>query len=156
MADRVVNLRDFPKVSRNRFLLPADVVRVDRGSPWGNPYKITPGSGMTIADRDAKEAAERLRVLREYAGYATNRARQDPDWLTPLQGKRLACWCAPLPCHANILIEIMEGKVTVDTRLVFGVDRLPQTEAEAAPAWPSLGDIEAAEQAAYMARLKNR
>jgi hypothetical protein len=26
-----------------------------------------------------------------------------------LAGRRLACWCAPLPCHADILARIAAG-----------------------------------------------
>ena len=26
--------------------------------------------------------------------------------ITELRGKDLVCWCAPLPCHADILLEL--------------------------------------------------
>ena len=34
----------------------------------------------------------------------------DPDWLAPLRGHDLVCWC-PLdqPCHADVLLELADG-----------------------------------------------
>ncbi len=28
---------------------------------------------------------------------------------TELRGKRLGCWCAPLPCHGDVLSRVAEG-----------------------------------------------
>lgn len=74
---------------------PADAVRVDRGSNWGNPFAM----------RD-KSQAERDRVCDLFEQYAAWRLTVDPEWLAPLRGKSLACWCAPQRCHADTLIRL--------------------------------------------------
>lgn len=86
-SDRILNIRDYPKG------LPPGSIRVARPSPWGNPYNIT-------ATRD------RATVIAQFRRYAVSRLRAEPDWLTPLRGRPLACYCAPLDCHASVLIEL--------------------------------------------------
>jgi hypothetical protein len=65
-------------------------VRVDRATPWGNPFVIG-----RDGDRAAMIAAYRDRYLP---------AR--PDLLArvgELRGRALGCWCAPLACHGDVL-----------------------------------------------------
>lgn len=103
MTDRVVNLRDFrcPQ-SRGGFNLPRDVVRIDRPSRWGNPYKI--GAVTEAGTKITRDVALTL-----YRAWLTGRCEGDPTFLYPLRRKRLACWCAPLPCHGDILVEFIEA-----------------------------------------------
>lgn len=153
MTDRVVNLREY-HVGYRQYNLPADVVRVDRGTPWGNPYPIP----------KPEKAGDREAVIGMFARYAIAKARQEPDWLTPLAGKRLACHCAPSRCHAEVLIELLDmrdedGIVRPGEgmgKLQFGVDRLPAKEAEAAPAWPSLDELERAVEHDYIDFIRGR
>jgi len=102
---RVVNLNDYPrKVGRTGRSVPAyspygrelpqDVVVVCRPSRWGNPY--LPGRDGT-----------RDEVIALYRSWLSDRLAADPDFLEPLRGKRLACWCAPLACHADVLAELI-------------------------------------------------
>ena len=71
-----------------------DVVRIDRATKWGNPYVIGPGSSR--AEVIAKYRARLWRDIR--AG------RIGLEELAALDGKRLACWCAPSkPCHGDVL-----------------------------------------------------
>lgn len=66
--------------------IPFDAVYVGRGSPWGNPYKISAGwdraAVIKLFERDVLHTLD----------------------LTPLRGKDLVCYCAPKPCHADILL----------------------------------------------------
>lgn len=64
------------------------------GSKWGNPYMQ--GSGMTLEERiEAYEAMIR----------GTPSLMQD---LRELQGAtELGCWCAPGPCHGNVLVRLL-------------------------------------------------
>jgi hypothetical protein len=71
-------------------VLPEGTIKVDRGSDWGNPF-VMHGE----QDRD--------RVCELFAQYAQWRLSVDPEWLKPLRGKHLACWCAPKRCHAETL-----------------------------------------------------
>jgi hypothetical protein len=107
--------------------MPGNTVKVDRTTPWGNPYDVheygaelslhlfeDTASGCwsrsNVRHVDA-ETAENLHAahaawLRRLGGNALERAR------TELRGRNLACWC-PLPegdeddkCHAAILLRI--------------------------------------------------
>lgn len=67
-----------------------------RDSVWANPYKIVND------DRD-----ECLRKYREHIISKIDKENLIPDLLL-LKGKILGCWCAPEPCHGNILQELIE------------------------------------------------
>ena len=62
-------------------------------SKWANPYKISPT--MT------REAA-----IASYRAYILSRPALIAD-LPELKGKVLGCWCAPLPCHGDVLLELV-------------------------------------------------
>jgi hypothetical protein len=66
--------------------------RIDRRTRWGNPFEI-PDDGH----RDTVIGA-----------YTTHYLPHKPSLLAALpdlRGKILGCWCAPLPCHGDILIQ---------------------------------------------------
>ena len=72
-----------------------DVVRIDRATKWGNPFVI---------GRDG----DRARVIEKYRVWLWREIRAGRiglDELAALDGKRLACWCAPEPCHGDVLAE---------------------------------------------------
>ena len=73
--------------------IPKGAVYVGRPTLWGNPWK-------------AGQHGTRAEVVARYRRYAIERLRQEPSWLTPLKGKDLVCWCAPLECHADVLLEL--------------------------------------------------
>jgi hypothetical protein len=69
-------------------------VYVGRPTKWANPFKI--GRNGT-----------RAQVIRMYEEWlATMRPDLVEDARAELRGKTLACWCAPLPCHADVLARI--------------------------------------------------
>lgn len=88
---------DDPKVVNRRYLpkgsLPENAVYVGRPSPWGNPYRL--GAGRSRA-----QVIEHYRAWLERYPEMAERARKE------LRGKDLVCWCAPEPCHADVLLEI--------------------------------------------------
>ena len=85
-----------PKVLNKRTdVIPPDAILVDRTTKWGNPFRIRV---HTLSQY--KEAVNYFR------GYAEERLVREPNWLELLRGKDLVCWCAPLPCHADILLEL--------------------------------------------------
>lgn len=86
---------------------PAGAVAIGRGSVWGNPFLIG-------AD------GERERVIAKFRHYAMWRLEREPDWLEPLRGKDLACYCAPKPCHGHVILELLEVKKTNGIRLCAG------------------------------------
>jgi hypothetical protein len=80
--------------------MPPDTVKVDRSTPWGNPF---------VVGRDGDQTECVARFERLLAGERANEAER--AWLTralahrgELKGKNLACWCAHAPCHADVLL----------------------------------------------------
>jgi hypothetical protein len=73
--------------------IPAEAVLVDRSSDWGNPFIM-------------HKEWERDIVVNQFECYALWRLTIDPDWLLPLRGKDLVCWCKPKRCHADVLLEL--------------------------------------------------
>lgn len=70
-------------------------VYIGRPSMWGNPF---------IIGRDGT----RLEVIQKYREYITAR----PDLLMhlpQLKGKALGCYCAPRPCHGDVLAELADS-----------------------------------------------
>lgn len=69
-----------------------DRIYVGRPSKWGNPYRVG-------VDGDHFE------VRQKYAIYLL----ENPllmSQLEELRGHDLVCWCAPLPCHADVLLRL--------------------------------------------------
>ena len=65
-----------------------DAVYVGRPSKWGNPFRLDGADGYRIL------IARRI----VFDPYHMN--------LSELRGKDLVCWGAPLPCHADVLLEL--------------------------------------------------
>jgi uncharacterized protein DUF4326 len=76
-------------------------VLIDRRTPWGNPFVIG-------RDGDRETVIAKYRTYLKAEIKAGNVTIAD---LAVLYGKRLGCWCAPLPCHGNILAEAAEAAV---------------------------------------------
>jgi len=84
-----------PKVLNKRTdVIPPDAVYVGRPSKWGNPYRIEPDIGNT-----------RELVIGAYREWLINQPLL-LEQLSELRGKDLVCWCAPKPCHADVLLEM--------------------------------------------------
>lgn len=77
--------------------IPAGAIYVGRPSKWGNPFVIG-------RDGTREEVIEKHSF---WLGQQT--ALGNIDWKS-LEGKDLVCWCSPLPCHADILLEMANGK----------------------------------------------
>ncbi len=95
--------------------MPANTVKIDRTTKWGNPFLVTPELTREqsialyekmIAGKPAKDgplSVAEQRELREtiLAGVGE------------LAGKNLACWCSlDGPCHGDVLLKLAnpEGK----------------------------------------------
>lgn len=85
--------------NKKRELYPPDAVYVGRPSPWGNPFVM-----MTENDRN--------QVCDKFEAYARERLRREPDWLEPLKGKDLVCYCSPKRCHADTLLILANAPTT--------------------------------------------
>lgn len=103
--------------------VPKDAVYVGRPTKWGNPFKI----GIH-GDRD--KVVELFRIVAEHImvpfveqdstlsiGFNNEEANNwkltfDADDIRELKGKDLVCWCAPLACHADVLLKIANDETT--------------------------------------------
>lgn len=90
---QVVNIRNIDKND-------PDVVYIGRGSIWGNPFSHKSG---TKALYKVESVAVAIQRYREYLWTAIKEGRITKEMLKALDGKRLACYCAPNPCHGNII-----------------------------------------------------
>ncbi len=83
-----------PKVyNRRTDRIPDGAVYVGRPSKWGNPYRI--GKNETRGE-----------VIQRYRRFLNLAVESGDLNLEELRGKDLVCWCAPLPCHADVLLEV--------------------------------------------------
>jgi len=81
-------------LNRRTDKIPPDAIYVGRPSKWGNPFSI--GKHGT-----------REQVITAYMAYFALNTKLQED-LYELAEKDLVCWCSPLPCHADVLLELAE------------------------------------------------
>lgn len=90
MKTKVVNIR---REQKQHYML------IDRHTIFGNPFRIgTHGN--------------RAEVIARYKVHFHTRMATDAsfhDAVQDLKGKRLGCWCAPLACHGDVIVEYLEG-----------------------------------------------
>ncbi len=68
-------------------------VYIGRPSKWGNPFEI------------GKDGS-RQEVVQKYKDWIAGNKELLSD-LHELAGKKIACWCAPLACHGDVLAELV-------------------------------------------------
>ena len=93
--------------------MPANTVKVDRSTKWGNPFRVGnvvnhPAGGLDLEVNSALHAVSLFGayICETVAGERMARAAK-----LQLKGKNLACWCKPgTPCHADVLLRIANEK----------------------------------------------
>lgn len=73
-------------------------IRCDRSSLYGNPYRI---------GRDGT----REEVIEKYKKYFYDKIERNHDFrksVLYLKGKILGCYCKPLNCHCDIIVEYLD------------------------------------------------
>jgi hypothetical protein len=78
-------------------------VYIGRPSKWGNPYSHKTGTKAKYKTDTRDEAIEKYR---DYILYGDGKHLLKD--LHELKGKTLGCWCSPLPCHGNILSQLID------------------------------------------------
>jgi hypothetical protein len=81
-------------------------VYIGRGSPFGNRYRI--GAHGTRAE-----------VIESYRTAFLKRIEIDPSFaaeVRALWGKRLGCYCKPLACHGDVIVEWLNEQVANEAR----------------------------------------
>ena len=94
---QVLNMRDFPDgVPHGAIYCGRPMPRQRlKGSPFANPFKLASNAAN----------AERTEWIAMYQRWLT----MQPALLAKvptLRGHDLACWCAPLPCHCDVLLRL--------------------------------------------------
>lgn len=81
--------------------MPPDTIYVGRPGPWGNPFKLIPGSIAHTREGVVELYAEILERDE------TDHAKWINDHIPELRGKNLACWCRlDQSCHADVLLRL--------------------------------------------------
>ena len=84
--------------NKRSIMVPDNAVYIGRPSKWGNPFKVYPNMrGGLFAQQIA------VMSYREYI-------KEHPELIEAarmeLKGRDLVCWCAPLLCHADVLLRL--------------------------------------------------
>jgi hypothetical protein len=87
-----------------------DTIRIDRITPWGNPFIIgINGDRDTVCDlyeRWLKEWELNGREIKYNIGIREYSNKWVIEHIEELKGKNLACWCSPLRCHGETLVAL--------------------------------------------------
>jgi len=67
-------------------------IYIGRPSKWGNPFPL-------------EDESQRLLVIEKYRQWVLSQPELVAA-LPELRGKVLGCWCAPRPCHGDVLVEL--------------------------------------------------
>lgn len=91
--------------------MPPNTKHVGRPSYWGNYHfdeKIKSlDDRVWIEDYGEVTVREAFNIMVREWQDVTNFS----EWIEPLRGKNLACWCLlDRPCHADLLLEIANGE----------------------------------------------
>jgi hypothetical protein len=109
------------RVQRKRtkgYKLPENTKCVNRGTKWGNPFKVLFEAGYwVVRDKDGnyygrlyteKEGASE-KAVECYIGWIDGQIGLKKLDLNELKGKNLACFCSLSdPCHADYLLELLK------------------------------------------------
>jgi len=108
-------MSDGPRVWHvNDSLRPPDAVYIGRAF-----RQFVDGNPVTYPDTPWKNP--RL-SLDDFRIYAVQRLEREPDWLAPLLGKHICCWCKGYtsrrtgkcregkPCHGDVLSDLLNRK----------------------------------------------
>ena len=99
------NLKEWTEDPNNVYIGRAGVVFIDKqrfpkkSSNFANPFKIN-------------KDGTREEVIEKYKIYITNKLKENVllrEELFNMKGKNLGCWCAPEPCHGNILLGLLSS-----------------------------------------------
>ncbi len=101
LRPRYQNLQEWINDPNNVYVGRAGIVFIEnqrfpkQGSEWANPFKI----GKLTRDE----------VLVLYEQWIRQKIKKEgTQGLLALKGKTLGCWCAPEPCHADILLKLIQ------------------------------------------------
>ena len=80
-------------LNKHKHGMPKGAVYIGRPSKWGNPFAI---------GRDGNRAE----VILKYCEWLEGQPDKMAQAKLELAGKGLVCFCAPLACHGDVLLEV--------------------------------------------------
>lgn len=96
-----------PKVLNKRTdTIPPDAILVDRTTKWGNPMTIRELRRLFPNDSLLELHKKAVSWYKEYITTPSGRPKELLAQIRELTGHDLVCWDAPLPCHADVLLEL--------------------------------------------------
>lgn len=78
-------------------------VYIGRGSIWGNQFKV----GQHGTREQVIKAYRDWLLGLDHLDLDQHRRKRILQRLSELKGKILGCWCKPLACHGDVLIELI-------------------------------------------------
>jgi Domain of unknown function (DUF4326) len=98
---RVLSVRDLPGFHERRPIIPLTAVYIGRfsrwyglgPSAWSNPFKLK------------RDGSNRDQVIAQYRAWVCHQPELMAR-LPELRGRDLVCWCAPEPCHGDVLLQL--------------------------------------------------
>ena len=99
MKTTLINYRTYKLGSKDADK--SKVTPIDRRSIFGNPF---------LLGRYSREES-----ILQYSVWFYRQLEYRPEFVKAvkkLRGKALGCWCTPLPCHGDVIIEYLEGLET--------------------------------------------
>ena len=85
-----------PKVLNKSDPASKNYIYVGRPTKWGNPFIVgKDGNRIDVVEKFRKWICDQPNLINE---------------LDELKGRNLACWCVPLACHADILLDLANPK----------------------------------------------
>lgn len=94
---QVIHIRDSHHINSD------DKVYIGRPSKWGNPYTHLVAKNLAEFKVETREQA-----IEAYREWITNGdGKHLLNDLHELKGKTLVCWCKPLSCHGDVLLELI-------------------------------------------------
>lgn len=92
----------------NKHKEPYDIY-IGRGSKWGNPFSHKAGTRAKFIVSSREEAVAKFR---EWITNGEGRylLRSIPE----LKDKKLGCFCKPLACHGDVLVELVDSLIESD------------------------------------------
>jgi len=83
--------------------IPAEAVYIGRGSKWGNPFTSIQGRN-TKAIEVVGSREEAIEKYRQWLWQQVQTGAIRLHELAALHNKDLVCFCAPKPCHGDVLV----------------------------------------------------
>ena len=106
---RYENLKKWMEDPNNVYIGRKGVVCIDgkrfpeHDSPFANPFKIK-DTTEGMSEEEAKED-----VIERYRTYIKDKIDSKEVDLEQLRGKNCGCWCRPLRCHGEVLLELLHN-----------------------------------------------